>query len=83
MINYQNPLIHRALYPTCGPAPTWPGILRRFRKVTIASGHSCGRQLLVKLKGNHYLIMDGAYDIYTYLRVDDKDVQSTIDSLEK
>lgn len=68
------PLLQTVLHPTHMNNPSWPQVVRRLKKHTVREFSDCGQCLLVKIQEQHFLVRDGAHDIYTYELVDDCDL---------
>lgn len=69
------PYLQNLLYPENSPAPTWPRVVVMLESRTVHTFSNCGRCLLVKFGEQHFLVRDGAHNIYTYDLLDDNEVE--------
>lgn len=73
----KNMIIERALKPT----RNWSAVCRMFKGSTVATGHNCGRIIIIELGGQHWKIHDGAHNDYMYFHIRPEDVQAEIKSI--
>jgi len=64
------PYLQCLLHPEVRDLPNWSHVVRRLKKYTVREFSDCGRCLLVLIRDNHYLIRDGAHNIYHYMSLD-------------